>query len=1174
MQHVLRGIVCLSIKKLNHTKKHQNTMITSIVLRKMGGQHTTINTLGAMGKALIAMTLLSLSPTAALAQDVVHYTGKEMSNPNHHDGQLSPVVGVHNIQIMRANREHPTAANGYGWTYNHQPMMAYWKGKFYVHYLCDPKDEQVPPSHTLLQTSVDGYTWAEPQMLFPEYDVPEGFTKPGVEGAAHNMKAVMHQRMGFYVSSENRLYAIGSYGVCLSKKDHNNDGNGIGRVIRELKEDGTMGKIYFIYYNHDFNEKNTDFPNYKRGDKHLKKAVAEIYANPRIRMQWVEEADRQDPIIPLHKEYKAYNDYTLPDGRIVALWKHALTSISADGGLTWQQPVGRAPGFVNSNAKIWGQRLSDGTYATVYNPSEFRWPLAISLSADGLEYTTLNLINGEVPPMRYGGNYKSFGPQYVRGIQEGNGTPPDGDMWLTYSMNKEDMWVARIPVPVRINATAHAKDDFAKTTTLAGLTDWNIYSPVEAPVSLDGRWLKLSDSDKYDYCRIERKIPATAELAVEFDLKAEQNDHGWLQIEFLDADGTACSRLELTDEGEMRCKGGARYAKVMKYEAGKTYRVRAELSVATRTATIYIDGKKAATRMFFAPVEKIERVMMRTGTMRLYPTVDTPADWDGILPDAGGSDKLAAYAIADFRTMPLEKAVGGTAAVLDYNDYKHYVDVFNNMEDENIVQAIPNSEAWQWMTQNVPLFECSQQSFEEMFWYRWWTLRKHIEKTPVGWAMTEFLVQRNYADKWKLISSGVGHHIHEGRWLRNTEYMDQAIETWYKGNDGKPMQKLTAYSSWMPYSIYERYLVDGRKDWAVSLLTSLQWEVDDWCHWHQFRKDMPFPVKKGGYGKIRKRNDKGIDGLFWQSDVRDAMEETVSGSRTQQFMRPSINAYMWANCKAVADIARLAGNDAVAKEYDGRAGHILPLMLANLWSERDQFFETHTGDSLAGVREAIGYMPWYVKMPLDKKYGVAWQQLADEKGFNAPYGATTAERRHPGFRTRGVGQCEWDGAIWPFATSQTLTGYIHYINDLAEGDTTAMGHRKVFFEHMEKYVQAQHMRGKPYIGEYQDEVTGYWLKGDQERSRYYNHSTFNDMIITGICGLQPQADNRLVVNPLIPEGTWTYFCLDNVRYHGHNITIIYDRDGQRYHQGTGLTVLVDGVKKAHSDKLTKLVAEM
>ena len=65
---------------------------------------------------------------SAGAQDRVHYTGTELSNPAYHDGQLSPVMGVHNIQVMRANREHPSPENGYGWTYNHQPMMAYWNG--------------------------------------------------------------------------------------------------------------------------------------------------------------------------------------------------------------------------------------------------------------------------------------------------------------------------------------------------------------------------------------------------------------------------------------------------------------------------------------------------------------------------------------------------------------------------------------------------------------------------------------------------------------------------------------------------------------------------------------------------------------------------------------------------------------------------------------------------------------------------------------------------------------------------------------------------------------------------------------------------------------------------------------------------------------------------------------
>ena len=1096
----------------------------------------------------------------------IHYSGKTLSNPNRHDGGLSPVVGVHNIQILRANREHPSASNGNGWTYNHQPMMAFWHDKFYVHYLCDPKDEHVPPSHTMYQTSIDGYSWSNPQILFPEVQVPEGFTKPNRKDAAHDLIAIMHQRVGWYVSKSGQLWALGNYGVAFDKKDDPNDGNGLGRVIREVRKDGTLGPIYFIYYNGNYGKHvkkgsyKAVFPYYAKAPKDVRTACEEILANPRYRMQWVEEADRNDPLIPLHKEYKAYCDYTLPDGQIAALWKHALTSTSADGGLTWAQPVERAKGFVNSNAKIWGQRLSDGTYATVYNPSEYRWPLAISLSKDGYEYTTLNLVQGEVPAMRYGGNYKSYGPQYVRGIQEGNGTPKDSDLWVAYSMNKEDMWVAHIPVPVQTEAHSHANgseflapDGFSVgTSALSSLTSWNIHSPVMAPVSLADGWLTLSDSDPFDYARVERMIPATKELKVCFDLKANQNNTGLLQIEFLDAHGTACSRIELTEEGIMRCKGGARYGGLGKYEANTTYHFEVLLSISRRVAEVFINGKKAGQRMFFAPVEAIERIMFRTGSERRFPDVDTPADWDGTLEDAGDTAPTAIFAIANVVTSPEGKAAN-TAAFLKYDDYKHYVDYFNTMEDENIQQAIPNSKAWEWMTQNAPLFDCPDRGFEEMWYFRWWTLRKHIKQTPVGYAMTEFLVNRSYADQYNLIASGVGHHIHESRWLRDTTYLDQIINTWYHGNGGQPMKKIANYSSWIAHSLWGRYLVDGRKDWIISMLPSLEWEFSHWETTH---------TREGG--------------LYWQADVQDAMEETISGGRKKKYLRPSINSYMYGNAMAIGNILALSGSPAKAQTYFDKASALRERVHQKLWNENHAFFETHRIDSSANVREAIGFLPWYSHMAKDEpKYGVAWLQASDPQGFSAPYGQTTAERRHPLFRTHGVGKCEWDGAVWPFATSQTLTALANFANDYQSQKQIVSDYKlnvdSLYFAELEKYMQSQHMRGKPYIGEYLDETTGYWLKGDQERSRYYNHSTWNDLIISGLCGLRPRSDNTIEVNPLLPDGKWSYFCLDNVLYHGHTLTIVWDRDGSRYHAGKGLRVYVDGQLKAHCDTLGKLL---
>ena len=1067
--------------------------------------------------------------------DAVHYTGKTIATPARHDGGLSPVVGVHSIQTMRGET---------GWLYNHQPMMAYWNGKFYMHYLTDPRSEHEPPGKTMMQTSVDGYTWTAPVELFPEYNVPDGMTKPAWPGVvSKDLKAIMHQRVGWYVSKQGKLIATGNYSYAVTAKDDPNDGNGIGRVVREIKADGSFGPIYFIYYNHGFNEKNTDFPYYKKAkDKAFVKACDEILANPMYRMQWAEEADRGDELLPLKTPYKAFSGYTLPDGRKVGLWKHALTSMSYDGGNTWKEPVKRAHGFVNSNAKIWGQRLSDGTYATVYNPAEYRWPLAISLSNDGLEYTTLNLVNGEVTPERHYGLYKSFGPQYTRGILEGNGTPPDNDLWVTYSNNKEDMWVSRIPVPVLTAATTHANTDFSQYQTLADMTDWNIYSPLWAPVALNGQWLTLSDKDPYDYAKVERVIPATKELKVAFDVKPMQNDHGQLNVEFLDDKGNMCARIVLDATANMKVKGGARYGGMVKnYEPGKVYHVEAMLSVDGHTGTYFVNGKKAASRMFDTPVEHITRIVFRTGDLFDYPNIETPADQTEDMPRADEEDPMATFCIANVNTTSLD--ADSAATVLRYDDFAHYADYFNNMEDENIVTDIPNSGASAWMARNIPLFNCPDKDFEEMFYYRWWTLRKHIKRTPVGYGMTEFLVQRSYADRYNLIACAIGHHVMETRWLRDTTYLHQILNTWYHGNEGKPMQKMVKFSSWNPAAVYEAYKVHGDKDFLLALKPSLEEEYARW--------------------QSTNRLD---NGLYWQGDVQDGMEESISGGRKKKYARPTINSYMFGNAQALAAINALAGDQHKADSYSKEAQQQKSLIENKLWNSNHQFFETMRGDTLAAVREAIGFIPWYFNMPEAGKYDEAWKQVEDEKGFSSPYGLTTAERRHPQFRSHGTGTCEWDGAIWPFASSQTLTAMINYINNYPQ---PVVG-KETFFKQMKLYVESQHHRGRPYIGEYLDETNGAWLMGDRERSRYYNHSTFNDLVITGIAGIRPQADGSVEINPLVPAGQWPYFCLDNVSYHGHTLTVIYDHDGQRYHQGKGLTLLVDGKKVAQRKDLGKL----
>lgn len=481
--------------------------------------------------------------------------------------------------------------------------------------------------------------------------------------------------------------------------------------------------------------------------------------------------------------------------------------------------------------------------------------------------------------------------------------------------------------------------------------------------------------------------------------------------------------------------------------------------------------------------------------------------------------------------------------------FAHHVERFNASDAETVTNYISNAQSWDWMQQNVPLFECPDSEVERIYYFRWWAFRKHIKQTPKGFIVTEFLTPVSHAGEYNAISSAAGLHLAEGRWLRNDRYLNDYTRFWLNGDSGRPMPRFHNFSSWFAAAVYDRYLVNMDRKFVTSLLNDL---VADYRQWEAERQ-LP-------------------NGLFWQHDVKDAMEESISGSRTARNVRPTINSYMHANARAIAEIAVMAKKTRLAQEYTGKAADLRRLTLDTLWDADAHFFKVRLeSGELADVREELGYIPWMFHLPhRDKGFEEAWCQLMNPEGFRAPFGITTAERRHPRFRSRGFGTCEWDGAVWPFATSQTLTALGNVLRDYPQAVVT----REDYFEAFLTYVYSQHAHGEPYIGEYLDEVTGDWINGKSDRSRHYNHSLFADLLITGVVGLRPRANDVVEVDPLLPAGKWDWFCLEGVMYHGRMLTILWDKDGSRYQRGAGLSVLVDGRKIAHSNELKKLEGKL
>lgn len=562
------------------------------------------------------------------ANDPIRILGTEKADIRQYDGGLRHIRGIKSYQAVRACRSKPEMQDGYGFTYNHAAMLAYWNEHFLLEYLSNPVSEHAGDSHTLLVISPDGIHWEKPQVIFPEYWLTaEHYQGPKKELLPKGEKfcSVMHQRCGFYQTSQGKLLITGFYGISPAPNVAPNNGWGIGRVVREIYKDFTFSPIYFIRYNEPagYSRSTADgFPYFEESsDQGFVEACRELLADKVMIQQWWEEQRFDTELFTQHGG-QALCTYTDQEGNIVGVYKHGLCTVSEDKGESWSQPV-RCLSLETSTGKVWGQRTSDGKYALVYNPSTdsmHRWPLAVVTGDDGHTFSDMLAVTTEVAPSRYEGYTKNFGPQYIRGIMEGITQPKDGSMWITYSVNKEDIWVTHIAVPITGRQVSDFQEDFSASEPGGEVSGWNIYSPLWAPVELvkkDGKTvLSLSDTDPYDRAKAERTIPEAQAGSVMFRVMAEAVGNAPMLIEFQDHKGAVPIKISFCPDGIVRVKGNGVYHDLFSCQFGMWYdfTVSYDCVSARYTAAVSCKGEEFFRKEFpfSQSVETVERILFAT----------------------------------------------------------------------------------------------------------------------------------------------------------------------------------------------------------------------------------------------------------------------------------------------------------------------------------------------------------------------------------------------------------------------------------------------------------------------------------------------------------------------------------------------------------------------------------
>ncbi len=422
---------------------------------------------------ILAVTAVLSTARAADADDLIRIDAPELAKMDFSrtDGGLEPVAGLRTFVLLRADKERPELSDSRGWTYHHHPDLACWKGRLYAAWSSNERDEDTGMSRELYRTSADGEHWSELAELFP----------PGVSTPL---------RMYFFHAPNGRMLAIAGLRTDSEKTDERTKGP---LVVREIKADHTLGEVFTL---RPPAEESTglevgatvalspqnlqsgtgvQLPSQHEGrppmfdtakDAGFVEACRQLLADrlfleqqdygrllpPGERIKWHDpEAWIGDETVKKNAmEFgRAMCFFRRADGALVAVGKKSWMTVSHDNGQTWEQPV-KSQSLVTGMGKVWAQRLADDRYVIVYDPHEkLRFPLVLLTSRDGVTFNgPPRVVHGELPALHYPGKNKSPGASYIRGLSmwSDDGSRGADALWLLYSVNKEEIWISRVPL--------------------------------------------------------------------------------------------------------------------------------------------------------------------------------------------------------------------------------------------------------------------------------------------------------------------------------------------------------------------------------------------------------------------------------------------------------------------------------------------------------------------------------------------------------------------------------------------------------------------------------------------------------------------------------------------------------------------------------------------------------
>jgi hypothetical protein len=478
-----------------------------------------------------------------------------------------------------------------------------------------------------------------------------------------------------------------------------------------------------------------------------------------------------------------------------------------------------------------------------------------------------------------------------------------------------------------------------------------------------------------------------------------------------------------------------------------------------------------------------------------------------------------------------------------------------------------------WFFDNVPYFDAADPGFKKMWYYRWWVVRFNMLQADTP----DLKGYRFYEGKLgfdNAITFAVPVQLKELTYLRDPTFGLQQLQNAYRNLSavgavvdppGSPYWG-EMFSQWIAAAAAEFHRVHPiPAETLRALLPAMARDVRTWV--------TTFDRDGDGLPERAKPRVTGYDldilsYWFFAGTKLDLHAGPVDLERVD------FASFVYANARAVAELARAVNDQPLVTEFDAVAARIRSAALQQLWDDDTHFFYPQRAADHARIpiRELHGFFPFTTLMaPDEPRYLQAMSKFVDPDEFWARFPPVIASQYHYRRWT-----WEMDGLsrnIAPHPISMGARTLLQVLKHYHQNIITPQH----FMDLMGQYNALVYPGVNPFDPYWRPNVHEYYSKWEPHQISEHPkpsdishdfHSMYCALVVEGVVGLTPRSDAKIELQPAALR--WPYFLLDRVRYHGEDLTIVWDQpDGQVRYNGRpeGFSLYIDGKRAFTRDHL-------